>query len=147
MQIYAIRHNHLKLNVQATTCCHLLHNVKAADLQMLRKLKIKIKLTVSTGQVMFSGEIYCYWPLIQLTKSLVKIAFLCIIYCVTNAVAVMYMYCRNTPMAETRIVCFQSKPVKICSFFISKNYYIYLKRYFEIFVTNDFLVYSGGQLL
>jgi len=30
---------------------------------------------------------------------------------------------------------------------ISNNYYIYLKRYFEIFVTNDFLVYSGGQLL
>jgi len=25
--------------------------------------------------------------------------------------------------------------------------YIYLKRYFKIFVTNDFLVYSGGQLL
>ena len=24
---------------------------------------------------------------------------------------------------------------------------IYMKRYFEIFVTNDFLVYSGGQLL
>jgi len=32
---------------------------------------------------------------------------------------------------------------------ISNTYYIYLKRYFEIFVTNDFLVhvYSGGQLL
>ena len=30
---------------------------------------------------------------------------------------------------------------------ISKDYYIYLRRYFEIFVTNDFLVYSGGQLL
>jgi len=35
---------------------------KAADLQMLRKLKIKqiIKLTVKTGQVMFIGEIYYY---------------------------------------------------------------------------------------
>ena len=41
-------------------------------------------------------------------------------------------------MAEKRIVCFQSKKVKICSFFyISNNYYIYLKRFFLIFVTND----------
>ena len=30
---------------------------------------------------------------------------------------------------------------------ISNNYYIYFKRYFEILVNNDFLVYSGGQLL
>ena len=39
--------------------------IKAADLQMLKKLKMKIiiKLTVNTGQVMFSGEIYYYWPL------------------------------------------------------------------------------------
>ena len=50
-------------------------------------------------------------------------------------------------MAEKRIVCFQSKKVKRCRFFfISNNYYIYLKRYFEKFVTYDFLVYSGGQL-
>jgi len=41
-------------------------------------------------------------------------------------------------MAEQRIVCFLSKKVKICSFFfISNNYYIYLKRYFEIFVSNN----------
>jgi len=42
-------------------------------------------------------------------------------------------------MAEKRIVCFQSKKVKICSlFFIFNNYYIYLKRYFEEKnVTND----------
>ena len=32
-------------------------------------------------------------------------------------------------------------------FFISNNYYIYLKRNFETIVTTDFLVYSGGQLL
>ena len=34
-------------------------------------------------------------------------------------------------------------------FFISNIYYmyIYLKRYFEKIVTNDFFVYSGGQLL
>ena len=44
-------------------------------------------------------------------------------------------------MAEN--VCFLSKEVKICIFYISNNYYIYLKRYFEIFVTNDFLVYSA----
>jgi len=49
------------------------------------------------------------------------------------------MYGRNISMAEKRIVCFQSKTVKICSFcFIFNNYYIYLKRYFEIFVTYDF---------
>jgi len=57
------------------------------------------------------------------------------------------MYSRNIPMAEKRIVCFQSKKVKIYMFFISNNYYIYLKRYFETNVTNDFLVYSGAQLL
>jgi len=36
--------------------------LKAAVLQMLKKLKIKkiLKLTVNTGQVMFSGEIYYY---------------------------------------------------------------------------------------
>jgi len=51
-------------------------------------------------------------------------------------------------MAEKRIVCFQSKKVKICSFFwISNDYYIYLKRYFEKNVTNYVLVYSGEQLL
>jgi len=47
-------------------------NVKAADFQMLKKNK---KITVNTGQVMFSGEIYFTDPLIQvrkLTKSLVK---------------------------------------------------------------------------
>jgi len=62
---------------------------------------------------------------------------------VTNPVALMYS--RNIPMAEKRIVCFQSKKVKIC--LISNNYYIYLKIYFEIFVTNDFLGYSNNQLL
>jgi len=41
-------------------------------------------------------------------------------------------------MAEKRVACFQSKKVKICRFFsISTNYYIYLKRYFEIFLTNN----------
>jgi len=41
---------------------------------MLKKIKNKkiLKLTVNTGQVMFSGEIYYTDPLIQLTKSLVK---------------------------------------------------------------------------
>jgi len=84
---------------------------------------------------MFRGEIY-YTD-----------HFLCIIYCVTNAVAVMYS--RNIPMAEKQIVCFQSKKVKIIMFFlfISNNFDIYWKRYFEIFVINDFLVYSGGQPL
>jgi len=35
------------------------------------------------------------------------------------------MYSRNILMAEKQIVCFQSKKVKICSFFISNNYYNY----------------------
>ena len=39
------------------------------------KSKKIIKLTVNTGQVMFSGEIFYYDPLIQLTKSLVKQRF------------------------------------------------------------------------
>jgi len=49
-------------------------------------------------------------PLIQvrkLTKSLVNIVFLCKIYCVTNAVAVMSSM--NILMAEKRIVSFQTK--------------------------------------
>jgi len=49
------------------------------------------------------------------------------------------MYGMNIPIVEKQSVCFQSKKVKICRFFyISNNYYIYLKRYFEVFVTNDF---------
>jgi len=40
--------------------------LKAAVLQMLKK--IKITLTVNTGSVIFSGEIYYTDPLIQLTK-------------------------------------------------------------------------------
>jgi len=73
--------------------------------------------------------------------------FLCIIYCLTDAVAVMYS--RNIPMAKKRIVCLQSKNSENIYkvLLISNNNYIYSKRYFEIFVTNDFLVYSGGQLL
>jgi len=51
-------------------------------------------------------------------------------------------------MTEKLIVCCQSKKVKICRFiFIFNNYYIYLKRYVEKNVTNDFLVYSEVQLL
>ena len=40
-------------------------------------------------------------------------------------------------MAEKRIVCFLSKKWKYVVFYISNNYYIYLKRLFEIIVTND----------
>ena len=105
---------------------------------MLKNIKNGKK--VNSGQIMISGEIYYYWPLNSVDKIVV---FLCIIYCVTNAVAIMYS--RNILMAEKRTVCFQSKKWKYVVF-SSNNYYIYLKRYFEIFVTNDFLVYSGGQL-
>jgi len=41
---------------------------------------------------MFCGEIYYTYPLIQLTKSLVKHSFLCKNYRVANALAVMYFY-------------------------------------------------------
>ena len=81
-----------------------------------------LKLTVNTGQVMFSGEICYYWPLMSVHKSLIK--HLCIIYCVTNAVAVMYS--RNIPMAEKRIVCFQSETVNICIFlFLTTIIYVW----------------------
>jgi len=50
------------------------------------------------------------------------------------------MYSRNIPMAEKQIV-------NMYVILMANNYYIYLKIYFEIFVTNDFIVYSGGQLL
>jgi len=38
-------------------------------------MKKILKLTVNTGQVMFSGEIYYYWPLNSVDKSLVKHRF------------------------------------------------------------------------
>jgi len=47
------------------------------------------------------------------------------------------MYSRNIQMAEKRIVCFQSKKWKyvgLTGILISNNYYMYVKRYFEIFV-------------
>ena len=52
------------------------------------------KMGKKTGQVMFSGEIYYYWPL-NLIEKVDKIIgktsfFLCIIYCVTKAVTIMY---------------------------------------------------------
>jgi len=70
---------------------------KAADLQMLKK-----KLTVNTGQVMFSGEIYYYWPINSVDKSFEKHRF---------SLHNLIMYSRNIPMAEKRIVWFQSKKV------------------------------------
>jgi len=96
-----------------------------------------------TRQLKWYGEqessLYCQILLVTILNVIsviiTIIVFLCIIYCVTNAVAVMYS--RNIPMAEKRIVCFQSKKWKYVGFF-SNNYYIYLKRNFEIFVTNDF---------
>ena len=72
---------------------------------------------------MFSGEIYYTNPLIQLTKSLVKQSFSLLFI---SAVAVMYS--RNIPMAEKRIVCFQSKKVKMCRFLF---YFLQLLYVFE----------------
>jgi len=49
---------------------------------------------------------------------------------------------------KSELSVFKAKKVKLCRvFYFLQLIYIYLKRYFEIFVTNDFLVYSGGQLL
>ena len=92
---------------------------------------------VNTGHVLFSGEIYYYWPLNSVDKSLVKHRVS--LHNLLRYLAVAIMYSRNIPMAEKRIVCFQSKKVKRCIFFlIFNNYFIYLKRYFEKCVTNDF---------
>ena len=46
-------------------------------------------------------------------------------------------------MAKKQSVCLQSKNVKICRLFLFLTTIIYLKRYFETFVTNCFLVYSA----
>jgi len=51
------------------------------------------KKRVNTDQVMFSGEIYYYWPINAVEKSLVKHRF-----SLHNLLAVMYS--RNIPMAE-----------------------------------------------
>ena len=56
-------------------------------------MKTKIKLAVHTGQVMMSGEIYYYWPINSVEKSLVKHRF-----SLHNLLAVMYS--RNILMAE-----------------------------------------------
>jgi len=52
----------------------------------------KKKLTVNTGQVIFSGEIYYNTPLNSVDKIVGKTSFfLCIIYCVTNYIS--YVHC------------------------------------------------------
>jgi len=53
------------------------------------------------------------------------------------------MYSRNILIAEKQVFCFQSKTVKICRFFFLTTIYIYLKRYFEKIVTNDFFSIFG----
>jgi len=78
---------------------------------------------------MFSGEIYYYWPLNSVDKIVGKHVFLCIIYSVTNAVAVMYS--RNIPMAEKRktFVWFKAKKWKYVDF----NRYFDFKQLLYIF--------------
>jgi len=94
-------------------------------------MKKIMKITVNTGQVMFNGELYYYWPLNSVDKIVGKNIFcLCIIYCVTNAVAVIYS--RNIPMAEMRIVRFQSK---------NKNMYVLLFLTNMIYIWRDILKY------
>jgi len=58
------------------------------------------------------------------------------------------MHSRIIPVAEKRIVCFQSKTVIICRFvFTFNNYYIYLKRYFEKFLTKVFTIFWRNAAL
>ena len=57
-------------------------------------MKKILKLTVKNGLVLFSGLIHYYWP-INFSEKVDRIVgktsfFLCIIYCVTNRVAVKY---------------------------------------------------------
>ena len=49
-------------------------SIKAAVLQMLKNYKMKQKLSLNTGQVMFSKEIYYYWPF-NLSKKVDKTSF------------------------------------------------------------------------
>jgi len=70
---------------------------KAAVLQMLKKKKINGKY--------FSSYVQWRNLLLLTTNSVDKIIgktlfFLCIIYCVTNVVAVMYSIVRNIPVAD-----------------------------------------------
>jgi len=83
-----------------------------------------LKLLVNTGQLMFSGEIDYYWPLNSVEKSLENIVFLCIIYCVTNTVAVMYS--RSIPMAKSEISVFKAKKWKYVGFFLFLTTIIYI---------------------
>ena len=73
---------------------------------MLKKMKKYIKINGKYWSVEKSIIIDL---LIQLTKHWWNIVFLCIIYCVTNAVAVMYKCSRNILMAEKRIVFSKQK--------------------------------------
>jgi len=61
---------------------------------------------------MFSEEICYYWPLNssvteKVGKKLLVKLFFCIIYCVTNTVAVMYS--KEIPMAEKEFSVFKAK--------------------------------------
>jgi len=91
---------------------------------------MKKQLTVNTGPVMFSEEIYYTDPLIQLTKLLVKHSFswhnLLRYKRSSRYVLKAYLDGRKANSLFSR----QS--------FLSNNYYLYMKIYFEIFVTNDF---------
>ena len=60
-------------------------------------MKKILKLTVKTAQIILVKKSIITDPLILLTNRSLNVVFLCIIYCVTNAVAVMYS--RNIPMA------------------------------------------------
>jgi len=89
LEVTLVKHAHCTTSYdtlhvdQVILKCH--QPFKAAVLRLLKKIKDKKKkLTVNTGPLIFSGEIYYTDPLIQLTKWLV----FCIIYCVTDAVAV-----------------------------------------------------------
>ena len=66
--------NFLEQNVGLYTT-NLLNQLYSRCSKIIKENKKEIKLTVNIGQVMFSGEIYYYWPLNSVDKLLVKHRF------------------------------------------------------------------------
>jgi len=93
---------------------------------------------------MFSGDVFYYWPLNSVDKIISKTSFF---FALSTAL------CTNSRVwisrwQKSELSVFQAKNMQVLTvFFISNNYYIYLKRYFEIFLLMIFLIYSEDQLL
>ena len=99
------KHKFSHTDIVVLQCMYMFMTSKANDvLKQLssscsKKLKMN-KITVNTGPVMFSGEIYYTEPLIQLTKSLVKHSF-----SLHNLLRYLrssrYMYSRSIPWQKS----------------------------------------------